>query len=204
MPTKTERSSWTTELESQNTTSVGTQVLESLNAGGEYRHAFVEEKVQTFIAAQIRAIRMQRKMSRPELARKMGKAASWIFRLEDPNEPPPTVSTLLEVARCYDVDLKIEFSPFSKVRGLIDSLEPDSLEVPSFEEERAESARIVDQERDAKNVLRFRVFDSSAPDRHGYKSSPPIDDSDGEPAKKPPSIETADLDHSEEVRTAYA
>lgn len=134
--------------ESQNTTSAGMQTLESLNTGAEYRHAFVEEKVQTFIAAQIRAIRMQRKMSRPELARKMGKAPSWIFRLEDPNEPPPTVSTLLEVAKWYDVDLKVEFSPFSKLRGQIDNLEPDSLEVPSFAEEREESARIKGLEHD--------------------------------------------------------
>ena len=140
MQTTTEESSWTTETESPSISSIGKQILENFKASKEYRHAFIEEKVRTSIAAQIMAIRKQREMSRPGLARLMGKAPSWVFRLEDPNEAPPTVSTLLQVAEAYDVDLEIRFSPFSVLIDRLDHLTPESFEIPSFEEEIRESA----------------------------------------------------------------
>jgi DNA-binding transcriptional regulator YiaG len=98
----TDESSWTTEAESRGTSSVSSQLLDNFRASKEYRHAFVEEQVANAIAAQIKSIREQRKIPRPEFARMLGKAPSWVFRLEDPNEPPPTVSTLLQVAKAYD------------------------------------------------------------------------------------------------------
>ncbi len=127
--------------ESLGTSSVGSQILENFKDSKEYRDAFVEETVRTQIAAQIRAIREQRRLSRPSLARKMGKSPSWVFRLEDPNEAPPTVTTLLQVARAYDVNLEIRFSPFLT---LINGLDADALplEVPSFEEELEALSRI--------------------------------------------------------------
>src|ERR1700720_995436 len=112
MPTEIERSSSPIENELVNTPSIESQLLRSFKTGKVYRHAFVEEAVRTSIAAQIRAIREQRKMSRPELAKLMGKSPSWIFRLEDPNEKPPTISTLLAVAEAFDISLNISFGSF--------------------------------------------------------------------------------------------
>jgi hypothetical protein len=63
------------------------------------------------------------------------KAPSWVFRLEDPNQPPPTISTLLQVAEAFDVDLEISFRSFSSVLDLVERMTPESFEVPSFDEE---------------------------------------------------------------------
>ena len=117
------------------TTSVRDQLLDNFRASKSYRHAFVEEKVRTAIAAQIKAIREQRGMKRPELADLMDKSPSWVFRLEDPNQSPPTISTLLQVAEAYDVDLNISFDSFSHLLERLDGMTPGSLEVPSFDEE---------------------------------------------------------------------
>jgi transcriptional regulator with XRE-family HTH domain len=146
MLTETEKSSSQTTAELWSTPSaeapqsLALQLLENFRGSKEYRHAFVEEKVRTHVAAQIRAIREQRGISRPELARMMGKAPSWVFRLEDPNQPPPTIPTLLQVAEAYDVDLHVNFGPFSTMLRRLETLVSDDLEVPSFDEEFTNSA----------------------------------------------------------------
>lgn len=66
-----EKSPLPTVNESANTSSVGDQLLQSLKSSRSYRHAFVEEKVRSNIAAQISANREQRGMKQPELARVM-------------------------------------------------------------------------------------------------------------------------------------
>jgi transcriptional regulator with XRE-family HTH domain len=115
--------------------SVKSQLLDSFKTSKEYRHAFVEEKVRTQLAVQIKTIREQQKISRPTFAALMQKANSWVFRLEDPNQPPPTISTLLQVAEAFDVDLDISFKRFSDLLHRIERMTPESFEVPSFEEE---------------------------------------------------------------------
>ncbi|MBI4454896.1 MAG: helix-turn-helix transcriptional regulator [Acidobacteria bacterium] len=116
--------------------SVSSQFLESFRASKAYRHAFVEEKVRTSIAAQIKAIREQRGYdSQMKLATEMGKTPSWICRLENPNQSPPTISTLLELAEAFDVDLTVEFTPFSALLRKLDNLSRDTFLVPGFEEE---------------------------------------------------------------------
>ena len=119
-------------VESVNTNSISKQVLESLKTGEEYRHSFVEEKVKTKIASQILAIRNQRGMDYKTFAQQLGKKTAWAYRLEDPNAGAPTISTLLGVARAFDVDLEVRFRPFSKLITEIDNLSSEPLAVPSF------------------------------------------------------------------------
>jgi transcriptional regulator with XRE-family HTH domain len=118
-----------------NTYSVKRQLLDNFTNSKEYRHAFVEEKVRTQLAIQIKTIREQRPLTRPEFAALLEKAPSWVFRLEDPNQPPPTISTLLQVAEAFDVDLEISFKSFSSLLKRLEHMTPESFEVPSFEEE---------------------------------------------------------------------
>jgi transcriptional regulator with XRE-family HTH domain len=121
--------------ESRSTSSVSEQLLENFKISREYRHAFVEEKTRTGIAAQIKAIREERSLKQPEFAKAMSKSQSWVSRLEDPNQPPPTIPSLLAVAEAFDVDLEIRFGRFSELLRRLDTITPESLEVPSFEEE---------------------------------------------------------------------
>jgi len=156
MPTTTEASFSTTEDESQSTSSVSGQLLDSFKSSKEYRHAFIEEKVRTWVAAQIRAIRQQRHLRRPEFAKLLGKAPSWVFRLEDPNEAPPTISTLLQVAEAFDVDLDVRFVPFTDFLRTVDTQTPESFEVPSFDEELRALADRSELEREALTSGRLR------------------------------------------------
>lgn len=117
------------------TTSVKNDLLENFKSSKEYRHAFVEEKIRTQLAIQTKTIREQRGMSRPTFAKLMGKVNSWVFRLEDPNQPPPTIPTLLKEAEAFDVDLEISFRPFSHLLNRLEHMTADSFAVPSFDEE---------------------------------------------------------------------
>ena len=111
------------------------QLLDNFRTGKEYRHAFVEEKVRTSIAAQIKAIREQQKLKQPEFAGILHKSQSWVSRLEDPNQPPPTIPSLLQVAEAFDVDLEVRFGSFSELLDRLDQMTADSLEVPNFAED---------------------------------------------------------------------
>lgn len=135
MQTTTEKLFSQIQAESSYTSSLGSQILDNLKRSKEYRHAFVEEKVQTQIAVQIKTIREQRDISRPAFAALIDKSPSWVFRLEDPNQPPPTIKTLLRVAEAYDVDLEIRFRRFSELVDQIERMTPETFKVASFGEE---------------------------------------------------------------------
>ncbi len=135
---------------SPSTSSVRTQLIESLRTSKEYRHAFVDEKIRTGLAAQMRAMREKLDgMTQEKFARILGKSQSWVARLEDPNEPPPTLSTLLRVAWAFDVGLDVRFAPFSElvdwISGtphLLPGLSPESLAVADFEHDLGLQPRI--------------------------------------------------------------
>ena len=126
---------------SPSTFSVRQQIIQSLRTAREYRRGFVEEKIQTGLAVQMKAIRESRPgMTQQKFAELLGKSQSWVARLEDPNAPPPTITTLLKVAAAFDVDLVVRYAPFSEtidwVSGnphVVPGLSPESLAVPDFE-----------------------------------------------------------------------
>jgi transcriptional regulator with XRE-family HTH domain len=92
------------------------------------------------LAAQIRAIREARGLDTKACAEQLGKKLAWIYRLEDPNAAVPTVPSLLDVARTFDVDLQVQFRPFSKRLDELITLSDKSFDVPSFGEEVAQGA----------------------------------------------------------------
>jgi transcriptional regulator with XRE-family HTH domain len=116
-------------------TSLKRRLLRSFKSSKEYRHGFIEEKVRASLAAQIKAIREQRGLTPLECAELLGKKESWVLRLEDPDEVPPSISTLLSVARAFDVDLNVSFASFGELLEGLDNRPPKPLEVPSFEDE---------------------------------------------------------------------
>jgi transcriptional regulator with XRE-family HTH domain len=137
-----EKKPYQIESASASTSSVRDQLLESLKTSKEYRHAFVEEKIRTGLAAQIKAIREHREggMTQEEFAQVLGKVQSWVARLENPNAKPATLSTLLQVAYAFDVDLQVRFAPFSELVDWISGtphwiagLSAESLAVEDFE-----------------------------------------------------------------------
>lgn len=132
---KTEELSSPTGVGSASTNTIREQMLQGLETSKEYRHAFVEEAVRTRITAQIRAIREQRGWDYKRFAEEIGKTVSWVYRLEDPNEAPPTIPTLLRVAEALDIGLDVRFRSFSALLDDVTTLTQESFSVHSFEEE---------------------------------------------------------------------
>jgi transcriptional regulator with XRE-family HTH domain len=129
---KTEELSSPMGIESASTNTIREQMIEGFQASKEYRHGFVEEATRTRIATQIKTIREQREWNYKKFAEEIGKKISWVYRLEDPNEAPPTIPTLLRVAEAFDVGLDVRFRSFSELLADVTTLGPDSFDVPSF------------------------------------------------------------------------
>lgn len=77
------------------------------------RHVRAEAQVGDFLPLQIRAMREARGWNQSELARKMGVSQSAVSQLEE-NGTARCVSTLLKVARAFDVALSLKFIPFQR------------------------------------------------------------------------------------------
>jgi len=114
-------------------TNLGEEFFHNLDTGGEeYRHAFVEEKIRSGLAAQIKTIREHLSMNQSEFAKLLGKSQSWVSRLEDANEAIPIIPTLLLIAKKLDIGLKVSFVRFSELLDDMSRLSPEALNVPSF------------------------------------------------------------------------
>jgi len=117
------------------TSSIKQQILNNLQTSKEYRQAFVEENIRARITAQIHALRTEKGWDYKQFAEKINKKTSWAYRLEDPNEAPPTIPSLLELADAFDVALDVRFRTFSQLLNDITTLTPTSFIVRSFESE---------------------------------------------------------------------
>lgn len=125
-----------TEQESANTSStIRQQLVNSLASSKEYRHAFIDEMIRTRLTAQIKALRDQQGWDYKQFAAELHKKPSWTYRLEDPNEPCPTVPTLLQVAEAFDVAVDVRFVPFSAIVDDTVSLGPESFRAASFKDD---------------------------------------------------------------------
>src|SRR5688572_5007648 len=80
-----------------------------------YRHAYVDEFTDAFIATQIRVLREQQKLTQTQLADKAGMKQSQVSELEDVNNRSWKVRTLKKLAWAFDLVLVVRFEPFGKV-----------------------------------------------------------------------------------------
>lgn len=110
-------------------------MLDGMQASREYRHGFIEEAIRSRLVAQITALRKERNWDLKTFADKLGKKLSWAYRLEDPDAPPPTIPSLLEVAEVCDVGLDVRFRAFSELLDDALNLTSKSFSVPSFKAE---------------------------------------------------------------------
>ena len=117
------------------TNTIKNQMLQGLESSKDYRHAFVEESIQSRLTAQIGTLRKGEGWDLKTFAAKLGKKLAWAYRLEDPNTAPPTIPTLLEVAKTFDIGLDVRFRRFSELVNDVVHLTPESFSVPSFEAE---------------------------------------------------------------------
>ncbi|MGB6474869.1 MAG: XRE family transcriptional regulator [Candidatus Sulfotelmatobacter sp.] len=98
----------------------------------EYRHAYADESLSTFIATQIKVLREQRELTQRELAQLAGMAQPRIAVLEDVNYSSWSINTLRRLAQAFDVRLSVKFENFSSLIPEIETLDRVVLERASF------------------------------------------------------------------------
>jgi transcriptional regulator with XRE-family HTH domain len=101
----------------------------------EYRYAYSEDFLNTYIATQLKVLREQRGLTQGALAEIIGSKQPGIARLENVNYSAWRTETLRKLARALDVRLRITFEPFSTLVEDARAFSRQNLERPRFEED---------------------------------------------------------------------
>ena len=101
----------------------------------EYRYAYAEDYMNSVVAAQIKALREQRKMTQEDLAKEIGTKQSGIARLENINYSAWKTETLRRLARAFGIRLKITFEEFGPLLEEVEAFSREALERRSFKED---------------------------------------------------------------------
>lgn len=115
----------------------------------EYRHAYANDFLNAFVAAQIKALRDQRGWTQLELAERAGMKQSRISTMENVNYEGWSVRTLARLAEAFDVTLVVKFASFGARLGEMESFAPEGLVVPPFSEDPIFAAPTVELPEDA-------------------------------------------------------
>ncbi len=99
----------------------------------EYRHAYADDSLNTFIATQIKVLREQRDLTQKALAERTGMAQPRIAVLEDINYSSWSINTLRRIAEAFDLRLSVRFEAFSSLIPEIESMSETTLQRDSFE-----------------------------------------------------------------------
>lgn len=110
---------------------------EFLREDEEYRYAYAEDFLNTYIATQIRVLRDQREMKQEDLANAIGTKQSGISRLENVNYSNWKTDTLKKLARALGVRLRITFETFGDLLEEDATFSRESLMRPKFEDDPA-------------------------------------------------------------------
>jgi transcriptional regulator with XRE-family HTH domain len=101
----------------------------------EYRHAYADESLNTYIATQIKVLREQRNLTQTQLADLAGMAQPRIAVLEDINYSSWSINTLRRLAEAFDLRLAVKFENFSSLVVELETLSRESLERESFDDD---------------------------------------------------------------------
>ena len=99
------------------------------------RHAFVEAEAATFLAHQIRVLRLDRGWTQKDLAKALGTTQTVVSRLEDPSYGRVSFKTMVDLARVFDVAPVLKFTStvsLLRERWVIDRA---AMHVPTFSDE---------------------------------------------------------------------
>lgn len=107
----------------------------------DYRHAFAEASLGSYIALQIRANRDRRGWSQQELADRAGMNQSQVSRLENEEYGSWTVKSLLKIARAFDLALGVYLEDFPEMLARDEDISFESLSRHGFSTSLAQSHR---------------------------------------------------------------
>lgn len=93
-------------------------------ADPRYRHGYVGAHTRNFLAHQMRALRGD--MTQADFADKLGMRKTVIGRYENPMYGPPSLRTLLRIAKKLDIAVFVRFVAFPKFIELTDDLSDEA------------------------------------------------------------------------------
>ena len=103
----------------------------------DYRHGYVDEFLNAFIATQIKVLREQRNWTQHQLAEEAGMKQQRICVMENVNYSSWSINTLRRLAEAFDLTLNVSFEDFGKRLADMDRFSRESLERFSFAEDPA-------------------------------------------------------------------
>lgn len=101
----------------------------------EYRHAYADEFLNSYIATQIKVLREQRGWSQERLAQEADMKQSRISLLENVGYSSWSISTLKRLAEAFDLTLRVSFESFGSRLTDVVRFSRESLERFSFDED---------------------------------------------------------------------
>jgi len=101
----------------------------------DYRHAYAEEELNTYIATQIKVLREQRDWTQQQLAEYTGMKQPRIAVMEDINYSSWSINTLRRLAQAFDLRLSVKFETFSSLISELETFSKESLEIVSFDDD---------------------------------------------------------------------
>jgi transcriptional regulator with XRE-family HTH domain len=99
----------------------------------EYREAYADDYLNTYVATQIQVLREQRGLSQEQLADLIGSKQPGVSRLENVNHSSWKTDTLKKIAKALDVRLKISFETYGDLYFEIDAFGRGFLQRPTFD-----------------------------------------------------------------------
>jgi transcriptional regulator with XRE-family HTH domain len=108
-----------------------------INNDEDYRYAYAEDFLNTYIATQIKVLRDERGLTQSALAKATGTQQPGIARLENVNYSKWKTETLKKIARALGVRLKITFETFGTLLEEDASFSRQSLQRPKFDKDPA-------------------------------------------------------------------
>jgi transcriptional regulator with XRE-family HTH domain len=99
------------------------------------RYAYADNLVNTFVSAQIKALRERGNLSQEELAELIGTKQSGISRLERADYSAWKIETLRRLARAFGVRVRISFDEFGSLLADISGFSKEKLTPRKFEDD---------------------------------------------------------------------
>jgi transcriptional regulator with XRE-family HTH domain len=101
----------------------------------EYRAAYAESFLDTYIATQLRVLREERELTQEALAGVAEMKQSRISTMEDANYSGWSIKTLKRLAKAFDLALIVKFESFGGLLAEMDRFNRANLSRPSFKDD---------------------------------------------------------------------
>ena len=156
-------------MHSQRLSMLSNQLIDKLR-DPEYRTAFVVSQINIGIPFQLRALLKVRGKTQEWLAEKAGMLQPRISGLLSPGKTRPNIEKLRRLADAFDCGLAVRFVPFSELASWSENFDPESFNVPSFEDELSDLVQNAETESKLANLMMNTSECSNSTDRPAYRS----------------------------------